>query len=41
MDEKKIRLNPYDLVEKELKKDKAPFTILKPLVESQNTLKLY
>lgn len=37
---KKIRLNPYDLVEKELEKDKAPFTILKPLVESQNILEL-
>ncbi len=36
----KIRLNPLNLVEKELKKDKAPFTILKPLVESQNTNKM-
>jgi hypothetical protein len=33
----KIRLNPLHLVYQEIKKDKAPFTILKPLVESQNT----
>jgi hypothetical protein len=40
MDKGKIRLNPYNLVKKEINKDKAPFTILKPLVESQNILKL-
>ncbi len=36
----KLRLNPLHIVEKTIKKDRAPFTILKPLVESQNTLKL-
>jgi hypothetical protein len=36
----KLRLNPLHIVEKDIKKDRAPFTILKPLVESQNTLEL-
>jgi Sulfotransferase domain len=40
IDEKKIRLNPLHLVKNEFQKVRVPFIILKPLVESQNTLKL-
>lgn len=39
-DENKIRLNPLYLVKKDIQKGRAPFIILKPLVESQNILKL-
>lgn len=39
-DEHKIRINPLHLVIKDIQKVRAPFIILKPLVESQNTLKL-
>jgi len=35
-----IRLNPLDMVKNEIQKDKAQFIVLKPLVESQNVLKL-
>jgi hypothetical protein len=37
---KGIRLNPLDLVKKEFSKVRAPFIVLKPLVESQNALEL-
>ncbi|MGK7896659.1 MAG: hypothetical protein AB4372_24330, partial [Xenococcus sp. (in: cyanobacteria)] len=37
---KKIRLNPLNIVTTELQKVRAPFIILKPLVESQNAPKL-
>ena len=40
LDRYKIRLNPLDLVKKEIKKVKPSFLILKPLVESQNILNL-
>jgi hypothetical protein len=36
----RIRLNSLDLVEKEFSKVKAPFIVIKPLVESQNILQL-
>lgn len=39
-DERKNRLNPLHLVKDEIYKVKAPLIILKPLVESQNILKL-
>ena len=39
-DQEKIRLNPLHSVKKDLQKIRVPFIILKPLVESQNTLKL-
>ncbi len=39
-DEKGLRLNPLDEVKKELVKVRAPFILLKPLVESQNLPKL-
>jgi hypothetical protein len=35
-----IRLNPLSTVKGEIQKDKAQFVVLKPLVESQNILKL-
>ncbi len=35
-----IRLNSFELVEKEFSKVKAPFIVAKPLVESQNILQL-
>ena len=35
-----IRLNSLDLIDHKLRKVKAPFIILKPLVESQNTCEL-
>ena len=38
--EKNIRLNPLPLVKEVLDKDKAPLIVLKPLVESQHSLKL-
>lgn len=37
---KKLRLNPLSSVKEALDKDRAPLIILKPLVESQHTLKL-
>jgi hypothetical protein len=37
---KGIRLNPLDVVQEEIRKDRAPFIVLKPLVESQNILQL-
>jgi hypothetical protein len=37
---KGLRLNPLDLVKKEIRRDRAPFIVLKPLVESQNILQL-
>ena len=37
---KKIRLNPLNLVEKDLQKERVPFIVLKPLVESQNASEL-
>jgi hypothetical protein len=37
---KGLRLNPLDLVKEEIRKDRAPFIVLKPLVESQNILQL-
>jgi sulfotransferase family protein len=40
IDEDKIRLNPLPLVEKDLQKVRVPLIILKPLVETQNILKL-
>lgn len=40
MDKYKIRLNPLDLVKKEIQKVKSSFVIIKPLVESQNILNL-
>lgn len=40
LDKGNIRLNPLDQVETELKRNRAPFIILKPLVETQNTLYL-
>ena len=36
----RLRLNPLPLVEKRISRDKAPLIILKPLVESQNIIKL-
>jgi hypothetical protein len=36
----KIRLNPLQLVEAEINKNRASLVVLKPLVESQNALKL-
>ena len=36
----KIRLNPFHLVEAEINKNRASLVVLKPLVESQNALKL-
>jgi hypothetical protein len=39
-DEKGFRLNPLDEVSEEFEKVRAPFIILKPLVESQNLPKL-
>ena len=36
----KIRLDPLDSVKKAIAKDRAPLVILKPLVETQNSLKL-
>jgi len=36
----KLRLNPLDSVKAELDKDKVPLVILKPLVETQNAVKL-
>ena len=35
-----IRLNSLDLIKKDLSKIRAPFIVIKPLVESQNTPKL-
>lgn len=40
-DEKKIRLNPLDQVEREINKDVAPLVVLKPLVETQNLPELF
>jgi len=40
LDKNKIRLNPLDLVKKEIEKIRPSFVILKPLVESQNILNL-
>ena len=37
---KRLRLNPLDIVSKEFGKVRAPFIVLKPLVESQNLPKL-
>ena len=37
---KRLRLNPLPIVKQILDKDKAPMVVLKPLVESQNTLGL-
>ena len=39
-DEYKIRLNPLHLLKKDIQKFRASFIVLKPLVESQNVLKL-
>lgn len=36
----KIRLNPLDSVKEVIDKDRAPLIILKPIVETQNSLKL-
>ncbi len=38
--EYKLRLKPFPLVAKEIDKHKAPLVILKPLVESQNSIEL-
>ena len=38
--ERKIRLNPLHLVKRDLDNDRVPTIILKPLVETQNSLKL-
>jgi hypothetical protein len=38
--EHKIRLNPLDLVQCEIDRAKVPLVVSKPLVETQNTLKL-
>lgn len=38
--EKRLRLNPLDLVKRDLEKDKVGLVILKPLVESQNIVDL-
>ena len=40
IDEHKLRLNPLHLVRKDIQKVRVPFIVLKPLVESQNILKL-
>lgn len=37
---KRLRLNPLDQVQQEFERNKAPLIVLKPLVESQNILKL-
>lgn len=36
----KIRLNPLHLVKAEIERDRGPLVVLKPLVETQNALKL-
>ncbi len=36
----RIRLNPFDKVKAVIEKNKIPFIVTKPLVESQNILKL-
>jgi hypothetical protein len=36
----KIRLNPLPLVKMEIDRDRVPLVVLKPIVESQNALKL-
>jgi hypothetical protein len=40
-DQNKIRLNPLDQVEREIKKDTPPLVVLKPLVETQNLKELF
>jgi len=41
MDEKRIRLNPLDIVKKQIYRNNVPYIVMKPLVESQHTTKMF